>query len=1314
MRHRFSRSVFIILVASVLVLLLGASSAWAQQGTQGTVTVIVFDPTGGVVPDAQLELRDLTTNDVRRATTQQSGTYTFVNLSLGTYKLTVSKTGFQTSVYDAIVVQAARVTDLNVTLKVGAVSETVEVSGGVAPLVETTTNAIGATIDLKSIENLPIQGRDLTQLAQYVPGYTGAPGNGQAGTWNGLPTPAQASNVDGVIGNSTRMKFTGNGAQPAISPRLEDIQEMTVQTNQMDMNQGFGAGNMQVNFVTRRGSNAFHGRVFEDHRNSALNANSWSNNNAGVPKNKFHLNDFGASVGGPILKDKLFFFGSYSESKRPGQIDASNTFIAQSAQDGTFTYAGTDGNNHTVNLLTIAENAGYPSVVNSQILQQFQLMNTNLSSGSVTHTSDPAADQVNWLVPGPDTWYYPTVRIDYNASEKVRLNLAWNESKRVQPSSSAIPPLPGPDFVNRTAGHKSNAYTTVFGVDWTLSPTLVNSLRAGFLYTYNAWSYNSAPLYVDNPTVDFGGEWGTSGMDYQALPPVSSFYPNLSLSDTLTWQHRAHTFNFGFAWRREQDHYWNPPEGYPIILLGLSGGDPANSMFTTGAGGTLPYGDNALTEAQDLYAALVGRISSVAGRFAYNPQLKRYLNVGDPNRGVGAFNLDELSKSWGIFFQDSYRLRPNLTINYGLRWDFTGDNYDLTGAYHSASPKAIFGPSGINNVFNPGSLVGDLNPVIESRPHAYHPWNVSPQPSLGVAWNPHFKNEGFLGKLTGGDNTVIRAGYALRRWTPPQQYYWNQATDFGAFYYQNYYLNPNTSGDPGTFQPGSLNLDNVGAALPGVGKAPAAYQVTAPESLFTFLAGTGVGGLDPNIHQPYTMSWNLGIQRQLGNTRALEISYVGNRSLHQWILVDINEVNIFENGFLDQFKQAQQNLAINQSNGITSFADLGYAGQVATPIFDAAFAGEGLGADGSLSDYTNSNFISFVSHGAAGSLANSLNSVNGTAPYLCNLVGVSFTPCATNAGYTGAGAGYPINFFTANPYATDTGNNYTGIPGVPYLVSGGWSTYNALQMDFRQRQWHGVQFDANYTWSHTLGVSSANDWTGAVSNFTLRNMRLGYGPTLYDIRHVAHVNATYDLPFGRGKQFLNQSGVVDKIVGGWTVGTVLTLQTGRPFRLQGGRRTFNDLADGGVVLNGVSISDLQNSIGVYRLKSSQTTGGQSVSYVDIVNPKYLASPNGGGANTTYLTSNTTPGTIIHPIYLYGPHQTFDDVSISKMIPIHERFKFTFQAELLNAFNHPVFGAPGSAPNYYGSGNVRSSSFGQGSVGPGYNPRNIEFRANFEF
>ena len=253
----------------VLLAICTVPATWAQRGSEGTVAVSVVDPSGEVVQGAQLELRDLTSGDVRTAATGDKGTYTFVNLSLGKFRLTVSKAGFRNEVFNDVLSQAAQTTDITAALKVGTTTETVEVNAAATPVVEETSNAIGTSVDLKQIEDLPIQGRDLTQLSQLVPGYNG--------TYDGLPSIAQGNNIDGVIGSSSRMKFTGNAAPNRLAASGSNARDDGAKSEQLNLDQGFGQANMQLNFVTRRGSNAFHGRLYEDFRNSGLNANSWVN-----------------------------------------------------------------------------------------------------------------------------------------------------------------------------------------------------------------------------------------------------------------------------------------------------------------------------------------------------------------------------------------------------------------------------------------------------------------------------------------------------------------------------------------------------------------------------------------------------------------------------------------------------------------------------------------------------------------------------------------------------------------------------------------------------------------------------------------------------------------------------------------------------------------------------------------------------------------------------------------------------------------------------------------------------------------------------
>lgn len=1259
--------------AFLAVLLILCCRLYGQSGTQGTVSVTVTDATGGVVPAASLELTALDTNLVRKSVTEGTGAFSFVNLPIGTYRLNVSSPGFSMTRVDTVIVHASQVTPVAVVLQIGSTNDTVSVSAVATPLLDVSSNSLGAVIDLKAIEVLPIVGRDLTSLARLTAGYAGSQDtNGsQIGVWNGQPLTNQGVNIDGVVGAASRGKYNGN-VQAAASPRVENIAEMSVQTDQIDLDQGFGRSTMQLSYVTRSGTNAFHGRAYVDTRNSGLFANTYANNAAGVRRAKVIYNDFGGSLGGPILKDKLFFFGSFSTRRQPYNQTNSNSFLTSTAQSGNFTYTGTDGNIYTRNLFSLAKNysASLPTTVNSVIAGQLSAINSSLSSGSTIGTSDANISSILWNSPAPYIYYYPTVRLDYVRSEKTHMYLTWNMSQ-VKQAGSYAPPFPGSSFQNQNSGYQNRSFTVGYGLDYQISPRMMNQLKLGYLYTVNRYAQDAPALYASNPTIYWGlDNWGSSSMSGQTYTlPTSNFYPVLNASDSISWQKGSHSIKFGGMWNREQDHYWNPPAGFDNITLGLASGDPANNAFSSSS---LPNAspDN-LNEAQQLYAVLTGRINYVNGSYSYSQK------TGDYLKAVGAYNLNELQTAWGLFAQDSWRIFPTLTLNYGMRWDFTGDNHDLTGAYHSLTEASVYGPSGVGNLFHPGSLQGSSNPQFETRPHSYAPWNVSPQPQIGFAWNPR-NQDGVLGKLFGQGDTVIRGGYGLRRFTMPQQYYWNNSSSYGAFFYQSFYLNPNTSGQTGTFTPGSLSLGNT---LPARGLSPASYLRTEPLADFTFLNSIAAAGMDYNIKQPYTQSWNFGFERKFGS-RAIEVRYDGNRTLHQWLAINPNEVNVFENGFLAEFQRAQANYA---ASGGTTFH-----GSNKTPIFDAAFAGEPTGTYGGAVDYENADYLNYIKTGQVGAIANVLSGISGTTTYFCNLVGSSFSPCANSAGYTGAGAGYPINFFQANPYAAGTSTSL--------MKAVGYSNYHSLQLDFRQQNWHGWVFDANYTFGKALGIGSTQNYTAGADNLlTLRDLSKGYGPTPYDIRHVVHFTSSYDLPFGKGKTFLSSNNLVSRLAGNWTIGSIMIVQTGAAQQIYGGNATYNDYADGGIRLIGVTAKELQSAVGVHRVPGK--------TYARLLDPKYLSA---GGANQNYIQPNTTPGTIGERLYLYGPRAFYHDMSVSKSFPVHERVQVKLQSEFLNIWNHPVFG---STPNSFGS-SVQSTNFANSGVTN--HPRWIELRGNIEF
>jgi hypothetical protein len=363
--------------------------AYSQTGSVGGVSVTVTDPAGAAVPDVTLQLKDLGTNILQKGATQASGTFTFPNVAFGGYQLTLSKTGFETQVFEDLQVQTGRTTDVKAVLKIGATQQTVTVQGE-SPLVEADSSVLSNTIDTKQVVNLPLQGRSTFALAFLVPGWASTSPGSTGGTWNNMPGGAiGGTEFDGTQAISNRFRSGGfTYGTSVVQPRIEDVAEMTVSTAQLDLS-GNGVSSMKISLVTRRGSNAFHGRVSEDFQNTDLNANSWSNNARSLPRNVVKLNDFGGSVGGPILRNKLFFFGTYAQSIQPQSISASASVLSVGAQNGIFQYKASNGSIQSINVLQIGTGAGGPGSLNPGIASQLQQINGVLASGVLSPTSDP-------------------------------------------------------------------------------------------------------------------------------------------------------------------------------------------------------------------------------------------------------------------------------------------------------------------------------------------------------------------------------------------------------------------------------------------------------------------------------------------------------------------------------------------------------------------------------------------------------------------------------------------------------------------------------------------------------------------------------------------------------------------------------------------------------------------------------------------------------------------------------------------------------------------------------------------------------------
>ena len=714
-----------------IILFLVPSILRAQSGNQGTVVVTVQDISGAVIQGASLELVERQSNSVRKAVSDDKGLYTFVNLNIGSYRLSISHTGYQTKVYDNVLVQSSTTTPLTVSLPVGAVNETVQVTNEASAVLQTSSTEIGTVINTTDIENLPLSGRTIASLTQLTAGYNG--------TWNGLPEGTQGTNIDGAIANNGRTKYQGT-ISTMVSPRIESFEQVSVVSDGLSLGNGFGTATTQLNYVSRRGGNQFHGRVYYDFRNSGLNANSWANNAAinssgqwaPVRRPKLIQHDFGASVGGPIIRDKLFFFGTYAEFKQPGTAVTSNYIFSNPAVQGNFTYTGSDHASHTVNVFQLAHayNPAYSNVINPSVNTLIQNAITAVNGQGLTSLTDPTLLQASFNEPGTQTQYYPVARVDYNPTNKFRMYLSWIMSQS-NPVGSYPPPFPGPSYANQNGNNFSRSFNVNYGLDYIISPNLINQFKFGFLYNVQQFAAGSTPNWQTNPVVFFNMTGDSpnrmSGQNYTL--PSGYEYPVFSLSDSVTYLRGPHNFNFGFQGYREQDHYYNPPVGFPNINFGISSGDPVVNAFTiSGANPTLPGATSTnQTEAEQLYAILTGRISSVAGSNGY-----------DPTTGYGphSFNLDEVALATGVWFQDSWKLSPTLTMNYGLRWDFVVDPHDIKSAYHNALLPSIYGPTAQGDLFKPGSLAGVANPAICSEPTPFPRLVQDPAAASGFELEP--------------------------------------------------------------------------------------------------------------------------------------------------------------------------------------------------------------------------------------------------------------------------------------------------------------------------------------------------------------------------------------------------------------------------------------------------------------------------------------------------------------------------------------------------------------------------------------------------
>ncbi len=1267
------------------ILVFSASPAIAQTSPTA-LRGLVKDPSGAVIPNVSLTLKDTATGIEKTAQSGSDGSYIFPILMNGTYELTATANGFQKAVIDGIVINAGRTTDLSVNMKVGNITTTVEVTAAGVQL-ELTSNAVGSTIKNTNIQTLPYSSRDSLYFALLMPGANSAGGDRYT-TFNGLPNASLNITVDGVNNNSQRFKSGGTSFFQFAPTRIDAMEELTVQTSGMDA-QSAGQGAMSIQMVTKRGTDQYHFRLLEQWHNEFLNAWPYMTKEAYAYdktqfKPKTRQNYAVGSVGGPALhfipffKNKLYFFAYFEANPQPSTSRRSNTVLQHEALNGIYRFIDKSGATRTFNVLDVAGAAGFRTAIDPTIkgmLDQITATESTPGTSFQDSTTYPFQRTMYWNYSPYSRAYYPTVRLDYQITPSISWHGAWNYRDSL---FDGAPNYPGDEAFKSSFYQDvstANVWVISNAVDWTISPKMVNNFTFGNQmnwelfapgYDIHRWPNDqriSLPFYqnLNNNT---------------AAPYISNYAqdnrnnPVWEIKDNLSWVKGRHTIRVGgsFLYTNFWSQYYGNSSGVTQPSLGVSSDDPVynvlyNAMLAANASTTTSDMGNV----RSLYAMLTGRLTGISTTLNVNPDTLKFEKFAPIPTYIGF-------KTMGLYAQDSFRLTPQLTLNYGLRWQLDGTIHGTKPIYTMATDGSFWGPSQGN--FQPGVLGGNMNPGFAIDTKTYNADLVNPAPNFGIAWNPNVSH-GILGKILGGNKTVIRSSFGMT-------YYNEGLNSIGN------YLSAGTQSISSTanvdFAPGTLFLSSP---TPTFSKNPTEFGLAMPLSDYVLKGGRSINYFNQDLKSPYTSSWSLGIQREVAKGMVLEVRYVGNKSTHMWHMQNLQEINILENGFLPEFINAQKNLAINRAAGVTSFQNRSLAGQAALPIFETAFGANGSQpALSSGSSWTSSSYIQYLDRGQAGDFAGTLGSTTGPSLY-CRLVGGNFAPCAA-LGYTTV-TKYPMNFLKANPFTSS----------LNYQDSNGDNNYNSLQVELRKSMSRGLMLNFAYTWSHMLGTQGNEQGQAAEDTWiTLRNAHLSYNDTGFDHRHNITTYWQYDLPMGPGRLFNPSNGILSRIVSHWQVGGIHRFISGATQYLTGGYATFNNLgANGGVVFgNGLTVDKLVDRLNTvvgdydYSCRCFHT----NISDIQLSN---------GAVNPVYFTEGTNAGVIGYAIPYKAKWSYQLDLSVTKEIPITERVKMGLKLDATNFLNHPF-------QTGYGTLSTTSTSFGRLSSFQG--PRTMRIRAYIDF
>jgi Carboxypeptidase regulatory-like domain len=1201
-------------VVSFVVLL--AAGTLAQTATTASISGRVTDAQGAGVSGAVVKLKDKATNQERATVTNDEGMYTLPNIESGFYDLSVSLSQFKTTTINNIKVEVTKAITQDVKLEVGQLTDHVTVSASTETQLQKTDASLGNSFD-ERYKQLPIYGRGIAQGVLSL-----QPGTTPTGEVTGSRSDQSTFALEGVDVSDNNI---GQAFRTVIPTPAEAVDEFRVTVANPNATFGRSSGG-QVALVSKRGGKEFHGSIYEYHRNSALNANLWQNNRAGVARPFFVDNTFGGTIGGPIIKGKTFFFLLYEGQRFPSQATATRIVPMASLKQGLLRFRDSTGTVQTIDPKTLDPRGIGTSPLILQLLRLYPEPN-DLSQGDGLNTAGLTANYPIRLR-GDQGW----VRIDHSFNEKWNFDGTFTAFRQLQTQATQV------DMVNRQAltNSPSRPRFVSAGLTGILTPHLTNEFRFGWTAdrTDNIRTPAGPQLPELNIALDLAGTPGAAGgfldepvdVDTQRARTQLNALNVYQFIDNATWVRGNHTIQPGFNIRRltffqQRDDKVVGSLSAPLAQLGSAS---FNLIPVSQRPAFIQPAD--VARYNQLYASLLGQVETVGYLAARDPNLNP-LPIGTPLRQHSSFNAYE------IYASDTWRVTPSLTLSYGLLYGWQVPPTEREGK----QIVAVFRDTG--ELIDPKKYLRDkleaanqgqfFNPALAFLPlenagldRIFNLDRKNFSPRIAAAWNPSFQS-GVLGKVFGEGQTVLRGGYSLL-------YDRNNAVQtvtiptLGVGFAQTLSFNglKNGAGDP--FRVG---VDGTTVPLPPlVGATSPIVPALGYSEVLSFV-------VDPFITVPRNHTLSFNVQRSLPGKMTLEVGYIGRLGRNLYQSINLNQVPY-------TFKDPRSGQTFAQA--FDAVADQLRGGTAATAVASQPFFENMLV---NLAPVNGSRTIALAQRQSG-------NIINGN---LSNL----FLP-----------------FLDTN--AAQTFNNFQVLE-LFFRTSAGRSNYHAMAVTLRKRFSNGLNFDLNYTLSKSLDqVGSVQNTANIQPNSFFLDAEYSRSP--FDIQHLFNANWVYELPFGRGKHWGNGvNSVLGKVISGWYTSGIFRMGSGFPFTIVQGTQVWGGSqalgfggstnASGAILLPGTDVSTGLHG-GVAGSGGVGTAGNPAARGSGL---NIFADPEAVYRNVrrVRLSEDTRSGRGS----LSGLGYWQADMTVGKKINITERVRFNFSVDFINAFNHANLADP---------------------------------------